>query len=277
MSHPYAPKRRPEPHLRRARLPIGSGLYLDIDNVTSDAVLAQVFASLEEGSGGHIVTPNVDILAQARRSDEARELIAQADLVVADGAPLVWASRLSRQPLPERVAGSDLIWALSAAASAEGRSVALLGGTPDPEATPTSQAVTVLQNAYPGLKTVGAWCPPIGFDLDRQQWRQLVDEMVVANPDIVMVGLGFPKQERVIRRLRADLPHTWFIGCGASIDFVAEYRKRAPKWMQRSGLEWVHRMASEPRRLVRRYAMVGIPQAAKLMWGAWKLRRRNRP
>lgn len=259
----------------RFALPIGSGQRLYIDRIDSGGVLAHVFAALDANHGGHIVTPNVDILAQVRRNSEARELVESADLVVADGAPLVWASRLARQPLPERVAGSDLIWSMCEVAAAEGRRVGLLGGTPDPQAAVGEEAVTVLQNRNPGLKIVGAWSPAIGFDLDAEQWDRLATAMRDADPEIIFVGMGFPKQERIIARLRTELPHAWMLGCGASIDFVAGYRKRAPAWMQRSGTEWLYRMCSEPRRLLARYLVVGIPQALRLLAGAFRLRRIN--
>lgn len=258
----------------RITIPIGSGHHVGVDRIDSGGVLAHVFAALDAGAGGHIVTPNIDILAQARRSNEARELLAAASLVVADGAPVVWASRVARNPLPERVAGSDLIWSMCEVAAAEGRRVGLLGGTPDPNSAVVDEAVTVLQNRYPGLKTVGAWCPDMGFDLDAHQWNQLLTQLREADPEILFVGLGFPKQERIIARLRSELPRTWMLGCGASIDFVAGYRKRAPAWMQRTGTEWLHRMLTEPRRLLRRYIAVGIPQVIRLLVGAHRIRRR---
>jgi N-acetylglucosaminyldiphosphoundecaprenol N-acetyl-beta-D-mannosaminyltransferase len=130
-----------------------------------------------------------------------------------------------------------------------------------------------LEARYPGLKVVGAWCPPMGFDRDESQWRALVARMEAAAPDLVYVGLGFPKQERVMVRLRAVAPGAWFLGCGASIDFIAGYRRRAPKWMQRSGTEWLFRMLSEPRRLAGRYLRDDLPEALRLIAEACRERR----
>ncbi|MFC3491296.1 WecB/TagA/CpsF family glycosyltransferase [Glycomyces rhizosphaerae] len=246
---------------------------IGIDPVTELGAVARVLDALESGRGGQIITPNVDIVAAARKSRELRAIIAASDLVVADGAPLVWASKVAGNPLPARVAGSDLVWSLSAAAASRGLRVALLGGTPDGAARPTERAAEILESRYPGLKVVGAWCPPMGFDKDDSQWRALVERVEVAAPDLVYVGLGFPKQEHVMVRLRAVAPKAWFLGCGASIDFIAGYRRRAPKWMQRTGTEWLFRMLSEPRRLARRYLRDDVPEAVRLLAEAYRERR----
>lgn len=248
---------------------------IGIDAVTERGAVQRVLDALESGRGGQIVTPNVDIVAAARRSRELRHIIAASDLVVADGAPLVWASRVARKPLPARVAGSDLVWSLSAGAAARGLRIALLGGTPDGSARPTERAAEILEARYPGLKVVGAWCPPMGFDRDESQWRALVERIEAAAPDLVYVGLGFPKQEHVIVRLRAAAPRAWFLGCGASIDFIAGYRRRAPKWMQRTGTEWLFRMLSEPRRLAKRYLRDDLPEALRLLAEAYRERRKS--
>lgn len=246
---------------------------IGIDPVTELGAVARVLDALEIGRGGQIITPNVDIVAAARKSRELRAIIAASDLVVADGAPLVWASKVAGNPLPARVAGSDLVWSLSAAAASRGLRVALLGGTPDGAARPTERAAEILESRYPGLKVVGAWCPPMGFDKDDSQWRALVERVEAADPDLVYVGLGFPKQEHVMVRLRAVAPKAWFLGCGASIDFIAGYRRRAPKWMQRTGTEWLFRMLSEPRRLARRYLRDDVPEAVRLLAEAYRERR----
>ncbi|WP_232805716.1 WecB/TagA/CpsF family glycosyltransferase [Glycomyces xiaoerkulensis] len=241
--------------------------------MTEPEAVARVMAALETGRGGHIVTPNVDIAAAARKSADLRALIDAGDLVTADGAPLVWASRLAGTPLPERVAGSDLVWSLAEAAAERGLRLALLGGTPDNAARPTERAATVLEHRFPGLKVVGAWCPPMGFDRDDSQWRSLVARFEAAAPDLVYAGLGFPKQERVIARLREAAPRTWFLGCGAGIDFLAGYRRRAPEWMRRTGTEWTYRLASEPGRLARRYLRDDVPEALRLLAEAVRARR----
>jgi len=261
---------RPDRGVPAPRIRVGG---IGIDPVTEQEAVRRVLDALEAGRGGQIVTPNVDIVAAARRSRELRTIVEACDLVVADGAPLVWASRVAGTPLPERVAGSDLVWSLSAAAAERGLRIALLGGTPDGAARPTERAAEILEARYPGLKVVGAWCPPMGFDRDASQWAMLVERVAAAAPDLVYVGLGFPKQELVCVRLRASAPKAWFLGCGASIDFIAGYRRRAPKWMQRTGTEWLFRMLSEPRRLAGRYLRDDLPEALRLLADAYRSRR----
>lgn len=262
-------------HAPSSRIRLGG---IGVDRVDERRAVSLVVEAIEAGRGGQIVTPNVDIVAAVRRSHELRAVLEAADLVVADGAPLVWASKLAGTPLPQRVAGSDLVWSLSEAASLRGLKVALLGGTPDGAVRTTERAAAVLERRYPGLKVVGSWCPPMGFERDESQWRALADRFEAAAPDLVYVGLGFPKQEHVIARLRAAAPRAWFLGCGASIDFIAGYRRRAPKWMQRSGTEWLFRLAAEPRRLAGRYLLGDVPEALRLLASAAvaRLRRQRR-
>jgi N-acetylglucosaminyldiphosphoundecaprenol N-acetyl-beta-D-mannosaminyltransferase len=220
------------------------------------------------GRGGWIVTPNLDILRQYTRSQEARELILAATHRVADGLPIVWASRLAGRRLPERVPGSDLVLSLPAAAADAGLSVFLLGGNPGVAAA----AAARLQALYPGLGDVGSYCPPFGFETEPRELRRIRQTLLAARPDLVLVGLGFPKQERVIRVLRPELPGSWFVGVGISLSFLAGDQPRAPLIVQRLGLEWMHRLWHEPRRLFRRYVVHGIPFSANLF--GWALMRR---
>ncbi|WP_244871865.1 WecB/TagA/CpsF family glycosyltransferase [Catellatospora sp. TT07R-123] len=245
------------------------------DAVTEEAVAERVLAALERGEGGRIITPNVDIMRLATgrglRAAEVRGFLDDANLVVADGMPLVWASRIGRSPLPERVTGSGLIWTLSAALGRANRSVYLLGGSPprsDSGMDGAVKAASVLASACPGLRVAGQVAPPFGFDLDPEGCARVYTDVIEAKPDLVFVGLGFPKQERVISDLRAELPFTWFLGCGAAIGFVAGELHRAPGWMQRSGLEWAHRLAQEPGRLAGRYLVRDMPYAVRLLAGA---------
>lgn len=240
------------------------------DAITEETVADRVIANLELGRGGRIVTPNVDILRLAnghgKRAAEVRGFLADATLIVADGMPLVWASRLAGTPLPERVTGSGLIWTLSAALGRAHRSVFVLGGRPSSEAADGAQrAAATLAASCPGLEIAGHHAPPFGFERDAGLLVRVLYEVEAATPDFVFVGLGFPKQERIIDDLRERLPYAWFLGCGAAIGFVAGDCKRAPFWMQRSGLEWAHRLAKEPGRLAGRYLAHDAPYAMKLL------------
>ena len=232
---------------------------LDFDALSEEQVVARITADLAKSRGGWVVTPNIDICRRVSQDPAVRDLVRGASLVVADGMPLVWAARLRGAPLPERVTGASLIFTLSAAAAAGGWSVYLLGGDPGvPE-----RAAAGLARRYPGLKVAGTDAPPPGFGVAEAGQR-----LAEARPDIVFVGLGFPKQERVIAAVAPGLPGAWFIGCGAAIPFTAGALPRAPRWMQQTGLEWAYRLASEPRRLFRRYLVDDLPFAARLLLGA---------
>jgi N-acetylglucosaminyldiphosphoundecaprenol N-acetyl-beta-D-mannosaminyltransferase len=230
--------------------------------ITERRVVTVVRQALARGHGGRILTPNVDIVRQARVDPEVRAFLDDATLVVADGMPLVWASRLAKNPLPERVTGSNLIWSLSAGLATDARSVFVLGGD-SPEIA--ERAADRLTARFPGLAIAGHLSPPFGFDQDPDAVDAAVRTVVEAAPDLVFVGLGFPRQERLIDRLRADLPDSWFLGCGMAVNFVAGLQHRAPVWMQRAGLEWAHRLKTEPRRLARRYLRHDAPYALRLL------------
>ncbi len=229
------------------------------------------------GQYGHwTITANLDHLRRYGHEELARELIDDADLVVADGMPLVWASRLMGSSLPARVPGANMIWTLTRAARDENRSVFLLGGDPGV----AERAAEVLSTRYGGLQIAGTLCPPHGFEHDEQQLGEIVRTAANACPEIVFVGLGFPKQDLLIRRLRAALPRASFIGVGIGLSFVAGALSRAPTWTQRAGLEWLYRLLQEPRRLSGRYLMRGAPFALRLLLEAgyrrWRADRSGR-
>jgi N-acetylglucosaminyldiphosphoundecaprenol N-acetyl-beta-D-mannosaminyltransferase len=240
------------------------------DDLDESAVVDRLAGELAAGRGGWVVTPNLDILRQSEQSPSIRQLVNSADLVLADGAPIVWAARLAATgPELERVPGSDLIWSLHAAAARHGWSTMLLGGhTPDV----ANRAAARLHDRFPGLRRPAVHCPPFGFEDDPIELQRIETAVATADPDVVFVGLGFPKQERLIQRLAPAFPDVWLVGCGAAVDFVAGDTARAPEWMQRFGLEWLHRLLQEPGRLYRRYLVAGPPFLARL--GAWAMRRR---
>ncbi|WP_436761726.1 WecB/TagA/CpsF family glycosyltransferase [Streptosporangium sp. V21-05] len=257
------PRRRPRPdkatrrRLRR-RVHVAG---VAIDPMTESEVVDHVVAALKRGEGGHLVTPNVDISRAVARDPRARRFVERADLAVADGMPLVWAARLLGTPLPGRVTGADLIWSLSEAAAFYRHPVYLLGG---PRGT-AARAARELVSRHPKLTIAGVGTPPYGFEDDPGSYARVRDAVIAAAPRLVFVGLGFPRQERLIASLRRDLPGTWFVGCGSAIAFAAGTVRRAPGWMRRGGLEWVFRLTREPGRLARRYLVDDLPYALRLL------------
>ena len=235
-----------------------------IHALTEAQCVDHVLGQLDTGCGGWMVTVNLDHLRLFSWKPEYAGLCALASLTVADGMPLVWASYLQGTPLPERVTGSNLLWSLTAAAARQGRAIFLLGGSPGT----ADAAAAVLRQRYSGLNVAGTDCPAAGFENDPRNIAQLVARLSTAAPDIVYVGLGKPKQDLLINQLRAQLPQIWFVGVGISFSFVSGAVFRAPVWMQRLGLEWLYRLAQEPRRLTTRYLVHGLPFAAELLGGA---------
>lgn len=234
-----------------------------------EGTLTRLFLEgVRAGEGGWVVTPNLDILRQFTTSRESRELTLAATQRVADGQPVVWASRLAGTPLPERVPGSDLVMSMPSAAARAGLPIFLLGGNPGVAAA----AARRLEARWPGLGGVESYCPPVGFEDDPDELQRIKAALLRAQPALVLVGLGFPKQERLIRALRSELPRTWFVGVGISLSFLAEDQPRAPAVLQRLGLEWMHRLWHEPRRLFRRYVLQGLPFALRLF--GWALAQR---
>ncbi len=256
------------PDISQARVRVGA---VDVWSVRESGVADHVADAWRRAEGGAIVTANVDIVRAATRDADLAALVAESELVVADGMPVVWAGRLAGVPVPERVTGSSLVFTLAEAAAREGRSIYLLGGEPGvPE-----KAADVLRAKYPGLRVAGTDSPPFGFDASADATAATVAKVVEAKPDLVLVGLGFPKQERLIRLLRADLPGAWFLGCGAGIPMAAGEFRRASDVVQKLGAEWLHRLALEPRRLAKRYLRDDLPFAFRLLGGALRTRFRR--
>ncbi|HVT88770.1 MAG TPA: WecB/TagA/CpsF family glycosyltransferase [Tepidisphaeraceae bacterium] len=239
-----------------------------LHGLSATACLRCIADSISKQQGGWVVTANLDHLRRMVNEPKYRDLCRSASLVVADGVPLIWASAVQGHPLPERIAGSDLIWTLSETAAKEDRSIFLLGGAPGTAV----EAAKVLSARYPGLRIAGQYCPTVGFENDETQIEEMRKCLKEARPDIVFVALGSPKQEEWIVRLCSMLPATWWIGVGISFSFVCGRVKRAPLWMQRCGLEWLHRLAQEPTRLFRRYILQDIPFVIVLMAAAVRQR-----
>lgn len=245
----------------RNQLPIVELHGIRLHAITEKACVNHVLDELEARRGGVLVTPNLDHLRRYIVDVSFRVLIAEADVIVPDGMPLVWASRIQGTPLPERVAGSNLISSLTAAAVERGRSIFLLGGAPGT----AEGAAKVLKGRHPSLVVADLHCPLPGFEDNPREMAAIIQKLAVAQPDIVYVALGSPKQERLIARIRQVLPNAWWLGVGNSFSFLCGDVQRAPLWMQKTGLEWVHRLCQEPKRLFHRYIAVGLPFAVWLM------------
>lgn len=238
------------------------------DSLTLDQSVRAVVDACAEGRGGWVITANLDHLRRAQRESDYGEMLGEADLVVADGMPIIWASRVQGCALPQRVAGSSMILPLSIAAADKGLRVFLLGGNPGV----ADQAAEVLKDQCPGLVIAGTDCPPMGFEVDEAYMERLKEKIAGSDSNLIYVALGSPKQERLIREIRSISPNAWWLGIGISLSFLTGEVRRAPSWMQRLGLEWLHRLVQEPKRLAKRYLVDGLPYALVLLLGGLLVR-----
>jgi N-acetylglucosaminyldiphosphoundecaprenol N-acetyl-beta-D-mannosaminyltransferase len=244
-----------------------------MDVVTEAQAVQTIVDAAAEGRGHWTITANLDHIRRYHSDPAQKELIDAADLVVADGMPLVWASRLAREPLPERVSGSSMVWSICKAAADRGQSVFLLGGNPGI----AERAARVFEDHYVDLEIAGTACPPVGFENDDRELQSIETQVTACAPNIVFVALGFPKQDLLIRRLRTLLPSTSFLGVGISLSYATGDLSRPPGWICQLGLEWAYRLWQEPtRRLVRRYLIDGLPFSLRLTGSAIKRRVRRR-
>jgi N-acetylglucosaminyldiphosphoundecaprenol N-acetyl-beta-D-mannosaminyltransferase len=256
-----------------ARLSVVQLLGMRLASCSEPELLETLFEALARQRGGWLITANLDFLRRYYKEPRMQVLYAQADLRVADGMPLVWAAYLQGTPLPGRIAGASLLRPLAERAAREGRSVYFLGGN----ANTAEGAAARLRAEFPELRVAGhssPWLPAEPDDAAVEPTRQALTE---ARPDIVLVALGSPKQEWLISKLRRALPAAWFIGVGMSFSFTTGDMPRAPDWMQRSGLEWIHRLVSEPRRLGKRYLWHDAPFGIELLGRSLLQRIKNSP
>ena len=222
---------------------------LPLARLTFAAALDRIDALVAAGRPSYFITANLNYAMVSDALPALKIVDDAADFVLADGMPLVWASRLGPRPLPERVAGSDLIFGMSERAAAKGHKLYLMGGPPG--VAEAAAAALTTRNA--GLCVVGVECPPFRRLTDAEEAEQTA-RIRAARPDILLVAFGQPKGEFWIAERLENLGVPVCVQVGASLDFAAGRMKRAPRWLQKTGLEWVFRMAQEPRRLAGRYA-----------------------
>ena len=218
-----------------------------IDEVSFGQALERIEALVRAGHGGSIFTPNVDHVVNADYDPDFRAAYGRASLSLVDGQPVRWASALLGTKLPEKVSGSDLVDPLVKLAVEKGFRVYLLGGMPGV----AEQAAVLLRQVY-GANVVGVDAPRVSLTRDPGE-AAIVERIRQARPDLLLVALGAPKQELFIDRNREALAPAVAIAIGAGLDFLTGRLRRAPRWMQRAGLEWLFRLAQEPWRLGHRY------------------------
>jgi N-acetylglucosaminyldiphosphoundecaprenol N-acetyl-beta-D-mannosaminyltransferase len=255
--------------------------HLWIDSLTFAGALDEIERLVDAGAGGAVFTPNVDHVVQAESDAGFRDAYARASLSLVDGQPLLWASRLLGPPLPEKISGADLVAPLVERAGRRGWRVFLLGGMPGSANATAKRFAASYGVQIAGVEDVRVDLAPGPLD------DALLARIAGARPNLILVALGTPKQELWIAARRARLAPAVSLGIGAALDFAAGAVRRAPPWMQRAGLEWLYRLAREPRRLAGRYLRNDPKFLAVLLrtwWsppetrriGSWPVTRRSR-
>ena len=233
-------------HAQRA----GSGRFTHIlngrfDRLSARQAVDELIQAVHARERGVLCTVNVAILMMMRSNARLQRFVESSRWTVADGQPLIWASHLGQQPLPERVTGIDLIDLLCARAVREGIGVYFLGA----DNKITRKTADVLRNRHPGLDVRG--CADGYFSPEQAPARaQAVAE---SGAEVLFVAMGVPRQEYFIEEQWEHFGARVVIGVGGSFDVIAGFRKRAPSYIQRAGLEWAYRLVQEPRRLFKRY------------------------
>jgi len=243
-----ATERSPQPWQRRVAL-----LGVGIDDLTMSETLALIEKYIAEGTYHQIATANVDFLCRAAGDEELNDILRSCALTLADGMPLIWASKLLGSPLRERVAGADVVVRLLQLSEQKGYRIFMLGASPESSLA----AYNAITRLYPKAVVCGRLSPAVA-PLDEMDHESILASIEEAQPDILLTAFGNPKQEKWLAMHKDRLRVPVCIGVGASLDFLSGKQSRAPQWMQRTGTEWIYRLGSNPRRLARRYWTDGI-------------------
>lgn len=221
----------------------------NIDNLTMAETLHEIDKLIQKKNCSYVVTPNVDHIVRLEKDEELQKVYKNASLILTDGKPLIWISKRYKTPIKEKISGSDLFPRVCQLAANKNYTMYLLGAAEGVADT----AARNLMKKYPGLNIVGTYSPPFGFEKNEQEMNKIKTQIQDVHPDILIVGLGCPKQEKFMYYHCKELGVPISFGLGASIDFEAGNIKRAPKWMSNHGLEWLYRFSKEPKRLFKRY------------------------
>lgn len=224
-------------------------LNTHIDNLTMKEALDITEQLIVKHECSYVVTPNLDHIVTLESDQEFAEVYSNADLILADGKPLIWISKLLKKPIREKISGSDFFPYMCEMCANKGYSIFILGAAKGV----AEKAAENLCGKYPGLRIIGTYSPPLGFEKNDNELKKIKQLITKEKPDVLAVSLGSPKGEKFIYRHLKEYGVSLGISIGATIDFEAGNIKRAPKWMANNGLEWLFRITQDPKRLVKRY------------------------
>lgn len=253
---------------RHRRVPI---LGVPVSALTMEELLAIIDGWIDRSERHFLCTLDVHALVHSHDAPDVRRIYQSASILAPDGMPIAWLLRRAAQPQAERLCGPDLMPAVIARSQQFGYRHFLYGSNESTLASLTAQLLA----RFPAAIVVGSYSPPYR-DLTASEERDVISRLNAAKPDIIWVGLGAPKQDRWMATYRDQLDAPVLIGVGAAFDFLAGTVRRAPRFVQRSGLEWVYRIVQEPRRLWKRYLYSNFRFALLLLKERWRHRSRDK-
>lgn len=236
-----------------------------INNVSMDETIHAVEAMIKEGKKSYIVPINVDVVMKIEQDTYLKKIVDQADMVLVDGKPLVWISKIHKRPVKAKISGSDLVPIICKDAAEKEYTVFIIGGKDGV----AEKAKESLEKIFPEIKVVGTYAPPFGFEKNKNELDKINKMISHVHPDVLIVCFGCPKQEKWVYENYQKYDAKVSICAGATVDFLAGNVNRAPKWMSDHGLEWFYRFTQEPKRLFRRYFIDDI----KIINLVWKYRK----
>lgn len=220
-----------------------------VNNVNMDEAIQAIKDMIASKKKSYIVAINVDVVMKIENDSYLKEITDEADMVLVDGKPLQWIAKWHKRPIKEKISGSDLVPVLCKVAAQKGYSIFIIGG----KEGVAKKAQENLERDLPGIKIVGTYAPPFGFEKDEIELKKINEMISGVYPDILIACFGCPKQEKWIYENYQKYDAKVSVCAGATVDFLAGNINRAPKWMSDHGLEWFYRFLQEPKRMFKRY------------------------
>ena len=238
-----------------------------INNLTMSETVEAIEKMIAEERKSYVVAINVDVVMKIESDPYLKEIVDGADMVLVDGKPLVWISKLHGKSLKAKISGSDLVPLLCEVSAKKGYRMFIIGGKDGI----AEQAKRRLEEKYPDIQIVGTYAPPIGFEKDKKELNKINNMISEEKPDLLITCFGCPKQEKWIYENINRYDAKVSVCAGATVDFLAGNVKRAPRWMSEHGLEWFYRFLQEPKRMFRRYFVDDV----KIIKVIWKYREKK--
>lgn len=224
-------------------------LNMYVNNIDMDETLHEIDRLIKTGKKSYVVAINVDVVMKIEEDTYLKKIADNADLVLVDGKPLIWISKIHKNPVKAKISGSDLVPLLCERATKKGYSIFIIGG----KEGIAEKAKENLKKKYSDIKVVGTYAPPVGFENNKDELMKINNMISEKRPDLLIVCFGCPKQEKWIYENYKKYNAKVSICAGATVDFLAGNVNRAPRWMSECGLEWFYRFTQEPKRLFKRY------------------------